>query len=257
MSQDQRTGHFKLSFVGHGNNARLVMYSVLMINGPCNLKNLSHLHALSSRRSSTRFSILGGWIIQKPDTMEPVEKSMDSSNHTTTPVSSTATTFSLIRSSEIEESSWTVYFEDFICDTEASSSSHCEASSIAFDPGRASSQKKYEGHLAAAGIFVEGNSQRMCCKKRKSERRSVDHDLEDTASSPIRSLKHSEASSRQYLDFCSCDLVNDLSKLYINSIGKGGDDMLGAEHRAEDSMFTSNEKDSKYAYLRQNVEDRK
>ncbi|GAB2230630.1 hypothetical protein Droror1_Dr00014910 [Drosera rotundifolia] len=179
---------------------------------------------------------------------------MDSSNHTTTPVSSTATTFSLIRSSEMEESSWTVYFEDFICDTEASSSFHCEASSIAFDPGRASSQKKYEGHLAAAGIFVEGNSQRMCCKKRKSERRSVDHDLEDTASSPIRSLK-----------------VDDLNKLYINSRGKGSKrlyqvmhvSMLGAEHRAEDSVFISKEKimpnveDSKYAELRQNIEGRK
>ncbi|GAB2294530.1 hypothetical protein Dimus_028734 [Dionaea muscipula] len=105
-----------------------------------------------------------------------MEDSVNSINYMTKSLSSPARAYSTSPPPEIEESSWTVYLEDFI---NGSSSFNCKASSIASDP-----EKNYEDHLAA-GLLVNRNSERLCSKKRNSKPISVDHDLEDTASSPI------------------------------------------------------------------------
>ncbi|GAB2284657.1 hypothetical protein Dimus_019110 [Dionaea muscipula] len=131
-----------------------------------------------------------------------MEDSVNSINYMTKSLSSPARAYSTSPPPEIEESSWTVYFEDFINGTKRSSSFNYKAPSIASDPAHTCSEKNYKDHHLAAGLLVNGNSERLCSKKRNSKPISVDHDLEDTASSPIQSPK-----------------VDDFNESYIKSRG--------------------------------------
>jgi len=92
-----------------------------------------------------------------------------------------------------EESSWTKYFEDFFnndqkCSINSFSDFDDGSSSLVSDAGNSLvGEKKLADHSAQGGMqYIK----RLSFKKRKKIITSlVDHDLEDTASSPINSPK--------------------------------------------------------------------
>ncbi|KAI5412213.1 vascular-related unknown protein 4 [Lathyrus oleraceus] len=98
-----------------------------------------------------------------------------------------------------EESSWTKYFEDFFNndhnnidgdDHDGGSST----SSLVFD----AAEKKLSDHSAQGAMEY---NKRLSFKKRKKIKTSlVDHDLEDTASSPINSPKIFKAKEKEEID---------------------------------------------------------
>ncbi|KAI5412214.1 hypothetical protein KIW84_057042 [Lathyrus oleraceus] len=110
-----------------------------------------------------------------------------------------------------EESSWTKYFEDFFNndhnnidgdDHDGGSST----SSLVFD----AAEKKLSDHSAQGAMEY---NKRLSFKKRKKIKTSlVDHDLEDTASSPINSPKIFKAKEKEEIDqFYEVSLINSIS----------------------------------------------
>ncbi|KAA8523714.1 hypothetical protein F0562_010137 [Nyssa sinensis] len=85
-----------------------------------------------------------------------------------------------------EESSWTFYFEDFLCDNneDNSFSSGYESHSLVSDAASSAAAKKF-----AEGFSLDKSCKKLSFKKRKTKGVLVDDALEDTASSPVNSPK--------------------------------------------------------------------
>ncbi|KAH7546662.1 hypothetical protein FEM48_Zijuj01G0225400 [Ziziphus jujuba var. spinosa] len=93
-----------------------------------------------------------------------------------------------------EESSWTMYFDDFLVhtsSTEHGSSSSCgESSSLISDAGSSVAKKLAAEKAEVVGLtMVDRGCSRLSFKKRKTKAAVVDDALEDTATSPVNSPK--------------------------------------------------------------------
>ncbi|CAK9150274.1 unnamed protein product [Ilex paraguariensis] len=90
-----------------------------------------------------------------------------------------------------EESGWTFYLEDFLCDNHGHSplSSGNESPSLVSDAGNSSVAKKLADNDQAVGFSLDKSCKNLSFKKRKTRRAAVDDALEDTASSPVNSPK--------------------------------------------------------------------
>lgn len=94
---------------------------------------------------------------------------------------------------DLEESGWTMYFDDFFNqqNTENSSFSSLLKSSLISDAAfSAANYNKVAGNEQAMGFSQEKRCDRFSFKKKKTKVvAGVDDDLEDTASSPSHSPK--------------------------------------------------------------------
>ncbi|GAB4849650.1 hypothetical protein Ancab_004445 [Ancistrocladus abbreviatus] len=119
------------------------------------------------------------------------DSSMNSTNHLSK-LSLSSASYSV--PDDLEESGWTSYFEDSVaddCSEDAAFLSGCETVSMA-------SQKNVDYHRVIGAHMI--SCERLSSKRRKAKTRSVDDDLEDTASSPLQS-----------------PTLNDLKQLYVKS----------------------------------------
>ncbi|XP_027172615.1 vascular-related unknown protein 4-like isoform X2 [Coffea eugenioides] len=97
-----------------------------------------------------------------------------------------------------EESSWTFYLQDFQCDhhdhdnTGSVSYNSCESCpSLVSDAFSSAARKAPDDIEAAVFASARSNCKNLSFKRRKAKASAVlnDHDLEDTASSPVNSPK--------------------------------------------------------------------
>ncbi|KAA8526952.1 hypothetical protein F0562_008819 [Nyssa sinensis] len=91
-----------------------------------------------------------------------------------------------------EESSWTFYFEDFLCNKneDKSLSSGHESPSLVSDASSSAAKKITNNNLQLAGFCLDKSCKKLSFKERKSTKGAlVDDPLEDTASSPVNSPK--------------------------------------------------------------------
>ncbi|KAI8006152.1 hypothetical protein LOK49_LG07G03317 [Camellia lanceoleosa] len=101
-----------------------------------------------------------------------------------------------VDNSDDEESSWTFYFEDFLChnnnDEKSSFSSGYENPSLVSDAASAAAAKKFldkDDQVIGAFSWDRISDKNLSFKKRKTKGGLVNDALEDTASSPVNSPK--------------------------------------------------------------------
>ncbi|XP_057506384.1 vascular-related unknown protein 4-like isoform X2 [Actinidia eriantha] len=95
-------------------------------------------------------------------------------------------------SDDHEESSWTFYFEDFLCEDEQSCfPSGYESPSLVSDAASMVAKKLMDDDDEVAVVSLAKTRNNLSFKKRKTKGAlvDVDHALEDTASSPVNSPK--------------------------------------------------------------------
>ncbi|XP_027062657.2 vascular-related unknown protein 4-like isoform X1 [Coffea eugenioides] len=106
-----------------------------------------------------------------------------------------------------EESSWTFYLQDFQCDhhdhdnTGSVSYNSCESCpSLVSDAFSSAARKAPDDIEAAVFASARSNCKNLSFKRRKAKASAVlnDHDLEDTASSPVNSPKVSSINQLNY-----------------------------------------------------------
>lgn len=98
-----------------------------------------------------------------------------------------------------EESSWTFYMQDFLCDHDhqdnssyfSYTNSYETSPSLVSDAFSSAARKAPEDNEAAVFTSARRNCENLSFKRRKAKATSIlnDHDLEDTASSPVNSPK--------------------------------------------------------------------
>ncbi|KAL7186480.1 hypothetical protein ACSBR2_028266 [Camellia fascicularis] len=109
-----------------------------------------------------------------------------------------------VDNSDDEESSWTFYFEDFLChnnnDEKSSFSSGYENPSLVSDAASAAAAKKFldkDDQVIGAFSWDRISDKNLSFKKRKTKGGLVNDALEDTASSPVNSPKEKGNTSGQ------------------------------------------------------------
>lgn len=121
------------------------------------------------------------------------KNSMNSINNSQSKVISSSNNERTMSDGDLEESGWTMYFDDFFNqqNTENSSFSSLLESSLISDAAfSAANYNKVAGNEQAMGFSQEKRCDRFSFKKKKTKVvAGVDDDLEDTASSPAHSPK--------------------------------------------------------------------
>ncbi|KAK3021269.1 hypothetical protein RJ639_047260 [Escallonia herrerae] len=148
----------------------------------------------------------------------------------------------------LEESGWTIYFEDFFCsnnEEQSSISSGYESASLVSDAA-SSAAKKLTDNDRAVGFSLD-KSKKLSFKKRKDKGAIVGDSLEDTASSPVNSDK-----VRRKLMLCVCVhdcILNSINKkkgCYINQLDINQTDMKildSSEEKGDTSSQTARRSD--------------
>ncbi|XP_057506385.1 vascular-related unknown protein 4-like isoform X3 [Actinidia eriantha] len=112
-------------------------------------------------------------------------------------------------SDDHEESSWTFYFEDFLCEDEQSCfPSGYESPSLVSDAASMVAKKLMDDDDEVAVVSLAKTRNNLSFKKRKTKGAlvDVDHALEDTASSPVNSPKEKGNTSGQTFERSSSEL---------------------------------------------------
>ncbi|PSS06157.1 H/ACA ribonucleoprotein complex subunit like [Actinidia chinensis var. chinensis] len=117
-------------------------------------------------------------------------------------------------SDDHEESSWTFYFEDLLCENERSCfSSGYESPSLVSDAASIVGKKlmddnDHHHHQIAETPILTKTRKNLSYKKRKTKGSlvDIDHSLEDTASSPANSPKEKGNTSDQTFERSSSEL---------------------------------------------------